>query len=81
MISLTEQAKCIVEKSRKHTGVFIFCNKRRAEFRTADIAHIDHENYAFAIRYGLDSIKDMEKRLLTAMLVYCVQHGLEYVEK
>ena len=62
-------------------GVFIFCNKRRAEFRTADTAHIDHENYAFAIRYGLDSIKTLEERLIAAMSVYCVQHGLEYTKK
>ena len=81
MISLTEQARVILEEFPKTNRKWIYCKKNRSEFCTADSARIDYDNYAFTFSNILVEKVSLKTILVTAMRNYCNMHELEFVEK
>ena len=80
MISpLLEQAKKMAESYwGRSGGVFVFCNKERAEFCTCNYAIVDYDNYAFAIDAKLSAVSVLVQKILGEMKKYCIAQGLEF---
>ena len=81
MTSLLKQARAIADQSWWSNSGFIFCNRERAEFHTANFAHTEYDRYAFTIHDNEGITNPSIERLIAAMKVYCWAQELEYVEK